>query len=179
MNTMIVNKAKSLLTEMIPIVEQKYGIKIPSIIVKSSSRMVRSFGRAEFSNLTGRYTIKIAEYVYAHHTESKAFRNTVAHELAHIAEHIAFKRFSHSSDWARIMHAMGEQPNRFATVEKKAEIEYVRPPKRQMTKYVHKCAGGCKHTVGGQVHNKILRGAMYTCKRTGRVLEKTFEVVKP
>lgn len=177
--TTIVAEAKKLIAEFTPVFEAKYGIKIPKINVKSSTRMTRTFGRASYKNLTGQYSITLSSFVYEGQTHTRAFRNTTAHELAHIVEHIVFKQFSHSTKWEQLMRDIGESPSRFATAEKKAEVAYVRPPKRQMTKYVHKCAGGCKHTVGGQIHNKILRGAMYTCKRTGRTLERAFEVVKP
>lgn len=181
----IILAAKKIINEAIPVIEQHYGKELPElrlITLKTSKRMTRTFGQAQIKTKSGRkmYIVKLSTAVYkSEHIQTRAFRNTVVHEIAHIAEALIYNRsMSHSLDWAAIMNVCGEQAARFATIEKKAEIDYVRPPKRKMKKYIHKCDGGCSHTVGGQIHNKIMKGRIYTCRKTGTVLQTSFEVTK-
>lgn len=178
MNCAMYENAREYIKEFSPILEKIYGFKIPAIKISPSARMHRSFGRIIYRGLTGQYEMKLSEYAYAAHTESKAFRNTVAHELCHVAEHLLTEKFTHGPKWEQMMHELGELPSRFATVEKKAEIDFIRKPKNKMTKYVHRCSGGCKHTVSAIKHNKILKGHVYVCNRTGTFLSSSFETVK-
>ena len=174
--TTIIAEASKILKEVTPIIEHHYGIKMPAIDVKASGKMLRVFGRAKWDGM--RYTVTISKYAYEGKTDTNAFRNTVVHEIAHVVEHIVFRRFSHSPDWSKVMKICNEVSARFVTKEKRDELNFVRAPKRKITKYVHTCAGGCKHTVGGQIHNKILKGHYYSCKRTGGKLSMSFETVK-
>jgi predicted SprT family Zn-dependent metalloprotease len=174
--TLIVSEAAKILKEVTPLIEAKYGCKIPKIEIIASGHMKTTFGRAELKH--GQYSIKLSKYAYEGNTQTRAFRNTTIHEIAHIVEHLVYKQFSHSHQWESIMAHLNEKAARFVTQEKKAEIEYVRPPKRKMTKYVHKCGAGCKHTLSGQKHNKLMRGMTYTCRKTGARLLSTFETVK-
>lgn len=175
--TTIIAAAAKILIAVTPIIEQKYKIKVPNITIAASGKMTRVFGRASHS-LDNGYKITISKYAYEGNTETKAFRNTVIHEIAHIIEHKVYKRFSHSADWASIMNVLGEKASIFVTKEKRAEIEFVRPPKRKMTKYVHKCAAGCTHVLSGQKHNKLMCGIPYHCRKSGAKLLTAFETVK-
>lgn len=174
--TNIVNEANRIIKEVTPIIEKQYNTKLPNITVSASGHMRKTFGLAIYRE--GKFYIKLSKYAYENKTDTKAFRNTVIHELAHVAERVIFYRFSHSADWAGIMRVCGENASRFVTTEKKDEIGYVRPPKRTMTKYVHKCAGGCSHTLSGQKHNKLLRGTVYTCRKTGGRVLTSFTTIK-
>lgn len=174
--TTIIAEASKILKEVTPFLERHFDIKIPRIEVKSSKRLTRCLGKA--THCAGKYEIKIAHYAYEGKTNTKAFRNTTIHELAHIVEHVMFRKFSHSDQWAHIMKVVGEEGTRVATQEKREEIGYVSAPKRKMKKYAHKCAGGCVHKLSGQKHNKLMKGYQYTCRKTGALLSMSYEVVK-
>ncbi len=180
----IIQKANQIIKEVIPVIEQAYSKNLPElhqIEVKTSSRMTRTFGHAQITTKEKKklYIVKLSTFAFKEeHIDSKAFRNTVVHEIAHIAEALIYKNgMSHSSKWAKIMNVCGENASRFVTQDKKEEIDFIRPPKRVMKKYAHKCKAGCTHVLSGQKHNRLLRGTMFTCRKTGMILEKEFQIV--
>jgi len=180
MTVQIIETAKKIAAEVIPTLEATYGVKIPNIQYRTSGRMTRAAGIARVK--FGKCSISISTYMYNDtHLETKSFRNTVLHELAHLVEYAVFGKMSnHGFQWREIMRKIGLIPNRFTTVAERKEIDLVAAPKRKMTRYLHACSPSCtaKHYVGGQIHNKIMRGAIYTCKRCGTKLEQNYYMVK-
>lgn len=172
----IVKVAQKIINEKKVLIEKKYEVTIPNITITASGKMTRMFGTA--SKKLGKYYIKLSKYAFEGKTDTAAFVNTVVHELAHIAESVIFNKFSHSHRWEQLMRDMGEVPSRFVTIDKKAELDYVRPARRVMVKYVHKCEGGCEHHLSGQKHNKVLRGVTYVCRKTKTPVTKSFYTTK-
>jgi predicted SprT family Zn-dependent metalloprotease len=180
MTAQIIETAKKIVAEVIPTLEATYGVKVPNIQYRTSARMTRTAGNAKVR--FGVYTLSISSYTYNEtHVKTETFRNTVIHELAHLVEYAIYGKMSdHGFNWREIMRKLGQVPNRMMTVEERKEINLVRAPKRKMTRYSHDCAAKCgaKHYVGGQVHNKIMRGAIYTCTKCGTRIEQNYYLVK-
>lgn len=160
--------ARIIVEELVPVIERKYHVKLPKINVVSNNRLTRFFGRASISG-QGTAILEVAGKVFEGKTSTKAFRDTVIHELCHIADYTINGYMSdHGSKWKEIVLVCGSTPKKFVSEDELKETGYVKPV-RKVKRYEHKCL--CMtHKVGGQVHNKILKGSKYTCNKCGYVL---------
>lgn len=187
MTAQITAAAQKIVAEIAPLVKEKFNIEVPRITYRASTRMTRCWGNARVENVsipTRRvYEMKLSANVFNEtNLDSESFRNTVIHELAHLLEVALHGRMSdHGFDWREIMRKLNTIPNRRVTGAERKEIGHVPAPKRLMTKYVHKCTSQtctAVHKVGGQVHNKIMLGCTYTCRRCGTKLVQDYTTVK-
>lgn len=83
---------------------------------------------------------------------------TVPHEVAHIACYQLFpqERVSHGPRWQIIMLQLGLSPERCHNYE-------VTPVRKHKRPYIYVCDCGAPHRLTSHKHNKIERGARYTC----------------
>lgn len=85
-------------------------------------------------------------------------KQTYLHELAHVVQRLKYgsKVKSHGVEWQRIMRQLGANPERCHDMDVSAY-------KQKRKRISYKC--GCQvHQLTTIRHNKILRGAGYTCK---------------
>jgi predicted SprT family Zn-dependent metalloprotease len=187
MTAQITAAAKKIVEEVADTVKQQFNIEVPQITYRTSGRMTRAWGRAivEYPKVPSmtKYYIVLSSVVYNEtNVNSESFRKVVIHELAHLLDFAIYKRMSdHGFTWSQIMKKLNETPTRYVTKAEKEEINHVPAPKRKMTRYSHDCSSPkctVKHYVGGQIHNKIMRGVTYTCNHCGTKLVKSFTEVK-
>jgi predicted SprT family Zn-dependent metalloprotease len=166
--------------ECVEAIEQQTGKKLVVPTVVWSNKMSRSWGKASFIDKTdGRreYIITLSAKVF--NAETNALRNTVAHEVAHIADLQLYKNWGHGPTWAMIMSRMLNQPaRRLATREEMLEVApTAKVTRRLMTKYVYSCK--CQtHLVSAQAHSKIMKGVGYCCRACASTLVFSNKVTK-
>lgn len=146
-----------------------------NINIELSNRMTKTWGYA--TCIKGVYTIRLNSKVFGEtHIHTDAFKHLVIHEFCHLLDHVVNKKWGHGRGWKSFMRFFGLKSDVYVTENEKTEVGYVRV-KRSITKYEHDCK--CRvHAVGGAVHNRIMRGAKYTCKHCKTVLGNTFKTVK-
>lgn len=87
-------------------------------------------------------------------------KRTVVHEMAHV---IAYKRYGsrgHDNTWKNVMIRLGADPSRCHSYDvSNARVKNA----NASTTYTYKCAC-CEREVTQTRHNKILKGATYTCR---------------
>lgn len=155
--------AQEIIKNDIAILSSHFGINIPQIEVKVNSRMTRYFGKALLFT-DGSTEIEISKKIFKGKTHTLAFKNTVQHELAHVAEHFIYGDMSdHGKYWLDIMNVLGAPTDVFVTNKALQEVNFD-IPRRDLKKYTYKC--DCMiHKVGGQVHNNIIKGRAYLCQK--------------
>lgn len=97
-------------------------------------------------------------------------KNTVPHEVCHIAVWHWVKTFKsrqqppHGARWKSMMRLVGCVPNRTHNYD-------VSEVKKKTKKYTYQC--GCEKPieVSSVIHNKIQKGAVYSCKRCHHKLQ--------
>lgn len=92
-------------------------------------------------------------------------RMVFIHELAHLIQHHRDGYSNHGSEFYSIMESLGCEGTTF--MPKGLNCNLNQKPKKQ---YVHHCEDGCEHLITVRKHNKILRGAVYTCRSTKKKL---------
>lgn len=90
---------------------------------------------------------------------------TVPHEVAH---YLAYLRFGghirpHGLQWQRLMRALGADPRRCH------ELDVTGLATRRLRRYPYYCQCG-EHALTSIRHNRILRGASYSCRACGEAL---------
>lgn len=154
---MLAIKAKQIITEIAPVLAEKYGHvpKMPTIEI--SNRLTRALGYA-----TSRNVMKLSGVHFTGHHESEAFRGTVIHETCHLYEYQLKKQLSHGAFWKELMVACGQKPDRLFGIEQQQQIAYQRI-QRNVQLFPHSCE--CQtYNVKKSIHEKIIFGAKYTCK---------------
>lgn len=155
--------AKKYVQQNIELIKAKYGRTVRVDQIEWSNKMHRHWGLASSKAYNGQrlYIIKLAAKVFTE--DSEAFRNTIAHEVAHLADFQIFKEWGHGRTWKAIMRAIGQNPTRCATEEEAKEIGYTYERKRQV-RYVYNCSCEQVHYVSGVVHSRIQKGQTYKCR---------------
>jgi SprT protein len=93
---------------------------------------------------------------------------TVPHEIAHLINHALHGRFvkPHGREWKKIMTTLGLEPLRCHNYATQPVI--IRRPQRR---HVYYCA--CRtHWVTQIIHNRMRKGASYSCQRCGAFLTR-------
>lgn len=102
--------------DALAIIKQRTGIvvNIDEVIFCDE---IRSLGLASLNG--GKHTISISMKYKA---DSSALRETVFHEVAHIADNVLYKKWGHGKTWKYIMkHFFNLSPMAMASIEKCAE----------------------------------------------------------
>jgi SprT protein len=87
---------------------------------------------------------------------------TCPHEVAHLVTFQVFGERGHGPKWKQVMQALNVQDDSRCHSYDTSSVARTYTVRR----WHYNCA--CKtHTVSTTVHNRILRGARYTCKRCG------------
>jgi len=141
------------LRKCLQMIEAATGVRIDEPAIEWSNKMTRTWGVASTKAFNGKriYRIKLASKIFVRDT--RTLRDTVAHEVAHIADHVLYNGWGHSSSWRYVMtKILGRDANRLVTDEEKADVGVV-VQKRLITKYEYAC--GCsKYLVVGARHKK-------------------------
>jgi len=149
--------AKSIISECNDKVKAKYGktIKIDRVVINNYLTSVLGNARRLQDGST---EVHISGKAFRGHQHKSEFRNTVAHEFAHIADFQLFGGWGHDKSWKNVMAVLGE-------------AAYVRAPKSKLVEinktgrktYTYTC--GCRtHKVSGQVNSRVKRGGKYICQ---------------
>tara|TARA_R100000951_G_scaffold101420_1_gene92948 strand:- start:27769 stop:28275 length:507 start_codon:yes stop_codon:yes gene_type:complete len=128
-----------------------------NIEVNLNSRMRSNGGTARWRHNTGEIALN---YRLHRDNDMTQVKQTYLHELAHIVQRVRYgwgrNIKSHGVEWQRIMRGLGINPDRTHKMDVSAY-------KNKTTRIAYKC--GCQvHNITKQRHNKILRGASYSCK---------------
>jgi SprT protein len=84
--------------------------------------------------------------------------NTLPHEIAHCVVAARYPRAkAHGYEWERVMRLLGLSPTRCHN--------YETTPARIHKKFEHHCLCPEPHLVGSAVHNRILAGKYYYCRK--------------
>lgn len=167
--------AQQELRRCIQLIKNATGVEIAEPAIEWSNKMTRVWGLASTKAYNGKriYHIKLAAKIFLRDTN--ALRDTVAHELAHIADHVLYNGWGHGASWRAVMSMLGRNANRLVTAEEKAEVGVV-IEKRQITKYEYAC--GCsKFLLAGAKHKNANARAAAT-GHTGLRCRKCHEYVK-
>lgn len=149
--------AKSIISECNDKVKAKYGktIKIDRVVINNYLTSVLGNARRLKDGST---EVHISGKAFRGHQHKSEFRNTVAHEFAHIADYQLFGGWDHGSSWKQVMVVLGEAAYERAPKFKQKELN-----KTERKTYEYVC--GCKtHKVSGQVNGRIKRGGKYVCR---------------
>ncbi|MFA5571630.1 MAG: SprT-like domain-containing protein [Candidatus Bathyarchaeia archaeon] len=96
----------------------------------------------------------------AHHNDEAELRNTVAHELCHVAAELqSIEPVQHGYPWKRLMRSLNENPTRTHTMDVPMAM------RRAITKYLYKCPK-CQTDfwLSGQRHKRKQTGrTSYVC----------------
>jgi len=167
---------KQLIQETLSKIKAKTGKEVRVDEVEWSGRMTRSWGLAQLGMMNGRrvYRIKLASKVFTQ--DSKAFRDTVIHEVAHLADFQIYNNWGHGATWKGIMRMLGAQPNRIASSEEVQQVNKV--PKRKMLKFVYKCPCST-HFFSSRAHrSESARPGCYRCKHCKAGMKYTGQVTR-
>lgn len=176
MSSELLRIAKEEIRRCTEIFKREFGF-VPRVDeIKFSNAMTRTWGRAEWLShpkFPTKTTIKLSAKVFK--ADSKAFRNTVVHEFAHIADFWMTGKMDHGENWERLMRMFGQQPNKTVTKKEIEEVGFVRE-RRKMTKYVFKC--GCQeHLISGQRFDAARKG-YFECVLCNEIIKFTNVKVK-
>jgi len=157
-------------------IRAKTGTTIEVTRVVWSDKMYRTWGVASIKPYNGKrqYVIKLASQIFK--ADTPELRNTVAHEVAHLADFQLYNGWGHGRTWRHVMRTLlGRNPERCVTEEEKAALN-VAIPKRLITKYEYAC--GCsKFLLGGAKHKNANAKAAVN-GHTGLRCRKCHEYVK-
>jgi predicted SprT family Zn-dependent metalloprotease len=148
----------------IKVIQQHTGQHIRVDRVEFSPRMFRTWGCASLKTYNGqrKFCIKLASKIFVE--DSQAFRNTIAHEVAHLADFQIYNQWGHGRTWKSIMQMLGQEGNRLVTKEELTEVNVV-VTKRKQVRYVYNCSCNKEHHVSGIVHSRIQKGYTYKCRQ--------------
>ena len=139
--------------------------KIIKLEIKNSGRLKTSAGNATTS-LNNKYgIIKMNKRLFNSTAGLKEFENTFSHELAHILANILNNAHcGHDSRWKNMHKLLGGN----AKITHNYKVDHLRPVKRE---YDYKC--NCRtFKLTSRRHNRILRGASYSCRLCGTKISK-------
>lgn len=157
----IQEKALEIIKEVSPLLTAKYGVEVAMPKIEINNRMFKCFGKATVNILAGIFKIELSKKVYEGRTDTKAFRNTVIHELCHLYEYQLKGRLSHSKTWAELMVTCGEVASQYVDEEKAKEVEFERFVKPRKT-FFYSCA--CRtHEVTVRQNYAIKQGVVFKC----------------
>jgi predicted SprT family Zn-dependent metalloprotease len=93
--------------------------------VMMSKKMTSTMGEAywEPKNRKNHYIIKISSKIFTQ--DCKALRDTVYHEVAHIADYQIYKKWGHGKTWKRLMVRLGLEPLVLGTEEEFDDAGFV------------------------------------------------------
>ena len=136
-------------------IKAKLGKDVEVTRVVWSNKMTRTWGKASLKTYNGKreYIITLASQIFK--IDSPELRNTVAHEVAHLADFQVYNQWGHGRTWRYLMSAvLGHRAERCVTEQEKAALNVV-IPKRLITKYEYAC--GCsKFLLAGAKHKKAM-----------------------
>lgn len=121
-----------------------YNLTRPQI--KMNRRLTRSLGRAVIKTdaRTGVKTYTVEINAKAFTSDSPELRETVLHEIAHIAQYQLDGKLDHGSTWSKYMRLMGQKAEQYASKDKIEAIGYVKPVRKTRT-LVQCNSCGAKH----------------------------------
>jgi predicted SprT family Zn-dependent metalloprotease len=132
-----------------------------TLVIGYNPRLVRCIGRARYVAKTNNYHIEFSVPLWKLVADEKR-RNTVIHELCHVADHIKNGYMGHKKTWKDLMVLCGELPSR--TFEPPPGHKALLPRCR----YELHCACSV-HPVGKYRLSKVLDGKIYVCIKCKKV----------
>lgn len=133
-----------------------------------SSRMSRTLGAALFKERAGNfytYSIKISSKAFT--CDSKKLRNTVFHEVAHIADHQNYKKFGHGVTWKYLMNVLGYDAEIYYDAEAVEEEIGHKHETRKNKRYIFACVT-CKREYQ-LTSQKLKKLKYYKCHCRGEI----------
>ena len=117
--------------EALTILRKKTRRKVRCDSLTFSPRMTSTLGHATFKydrkSADYHYSIRISKVIFK--GDSDVLRETVYHEVAHVADHQIYKEWGHGPTWEKLMGHLGLEPKVYAEVEDYASIGYEVPPR--------------------------------------------------
>ena len=105
---------------------QKYTCKklrIDEIILSKRLSSTMGIAKWELRGKRYRYIIKISSKIFT--KDCKALKETVYHEVAHLADWQIYKCWGHGETWVRLMNRLGVEPKVYAEPEEYLEAGYL------------------------------------------------------
>ena len=134
------------------------GDNLTLLEIKNSGRLKTTAGNARTVRNKKLGIIKMNKRLFSSTAGLTEFNNTFTHELAHIlVNFIEGVNCSHNHKWKAMHKLLGGN----AKTTHNYEVDHLRPKKNT---YAYKC-GCAAHKLSAVRHNKILRGASFSCKR--------------
>lgn len=155
----------------------KYGTRVEVDNVVISDRMTTALGKAGVKRCkhdydSFEYTIKISGKIFK--ADSNELRQTVFHEVAHIADHAIFGKMGHGDTWKAIMGWLGVVAEVRASEARMKAIGYVHE-KRKFAYHVVACV-----QCGRQYHvspRRLKVISKYRCRDDGKPLKDVGEII--
>lgn len=138
---------------------------INSLTIKNSGKLKTSAGNATTNLMLKTGIIKMNKRLFETTCGIEEFKNTFSHELAHIVANLKHNiQCGHDYRWQNEHRKLGGDAKRCHTYE----VNHLRPKRKTFT---YKCA--CrKINLSAVRHNKILRGARFSCALCGETITK-------
>lgn len=113
-------------------IRNHYGkdVRVDNIVL--NGRMRRSAGRAGIKTCprTGHRTYKVEISTCIFKFDSKKLKDTVIHEVCHVADHQLFGNFEHGPTWKELMVAVGQKPDVYYSKEEMQMYGHEVPERR-------------------------------------------------
>jgi len=141
--------------------------------IEWSPRMRSTFALCRYYPNAGKpyYVIRLSSVVFTRDTT--AFRNTIAHEVAHAVDSELYDGWGHDETWQKVMAALGQEPVVGVSEDEARELGismYTEPQRR----HEYECECGYHYFTGKQ------RSAIMTkmkCVKCSGILEYTGDMV--
>lgn len=151
---------QTIINECIQLFKQKFdNVEIPPIYW--NSKMRSTAGKVKSRRATRQVIcVELNPHLL---TTAEKLRDTLLHELAHVAEIVLFGNGGHGNTWKRCMQVLGQPATRCHDYD----VEHLA---RRQQRVQAKCS--CKtHAVSKVRANRIRQGTRYTCKKCATVVE--------
>lgn len=135
----------------------------PKIVVQWNDRLTRTAGKA----WPNKNLIELSPVLLARTSEADQ-KNTVVHEVCHLAAPILYNRKVawHGKEWQSLMLRCGELPERCHSIPRD-------DLKRNVKRWEALCACALPHLISTTVKNRIQKGNYYFCKKCKERLNLT------
>jgi SprT protein len=141
---------------------KKYGVvvEMPKIIYDLKGTTA---GTANYQT----WTIRLNPVLLADNGDT-FINDTPIHELAHLVTYLVYpsslmpiygKRRVHGPEWQSVMRVLGATPTRCHQMDTSGV------KRKNVSKFTYTCKCGTSHQISAKVHNNIVRGARYICRK--------------
>lgn len=164
---MLIETAQKIIEELRQDLYKRTGHMVPEIKVYCNNTLKRCWGLAIGDGDS--LTIKLNKKIFEGKHDSYVFYKIVVHEFCHIADYvISGDMHDHGTEWQQLMYSFGQYPYA-KVVEQDMNGVGIEP------KYYHAC-GCAKHRVSTALHNLIVSGKLYRCKKCKISIKQEYEV---